>query len=394
MKKSILINVQEGVSPESLLPANPLEMTERFIIEAVHSPNVPVENGEAFLLSNKKSVVEGLSETEKKVYRTYKIEVPDSVDAEQLLKDLYNKAGVNYVQMNQINDLYKVPDDVLIPQMYALKKIQAFDAWNYSSGKSVVVAVVDTGVDYKHPDISKNMWDDGRGRHGFNFSENNFDPMDYHSHGTHVAGTIAATGNNSIGITGVAFDARIMALKVFPNAYDDVCAKAIKFAADNGARIINNSWGPTVRRPSNPVVEEAIDYAVLKGAMVIFAAGNFGDDVAFYSPANYPQVFCVAATDVNDQVADFSNHGGNVAIAAPGKGILSLKFASTDYSLKSGTSMAAPHVAGVAALMVAQKPGITVAQLRKKLMDTADNISTAIGKPVGAGRLNAFKAIR
>jgi subtilisin family serine protease len=291
-----------------------------------------------------------------------------------------------------MNDLLYIPADPLYSELYGLKKMDCEKAWDYTSGKEVIVAVIDTGVDYNHPDLKNNMWVDSAGNHGYNFSEDNNNPMDYHSHGTHVSGTIASTGNNSIGIVGVAFNAKIMAVKIFPNAVDTVCSKAIVYAVDNGAKVINNSWGPTAKRPSNPVVEQAIDYAVSKGVTVVFAAGNNADDVKNYSPANYHNVFCVAATDKNDEVAGFSNYGDNVLITAPGKDIVSLKFNSFEYTVMSGTSMAAPHMSGLAALIISKFPSLSLTEIREKVKNNVDKINSV--NPVGSGRVNAFKAVR
>ena len=404
MKKSIVVNLKEGVNPETLLPQNimmenagglfkikPLYSVNAHPLFKKHISNFSILS-EGEKQATQTEFYNNLSEKEKALYRTFEIEVPASADIQQVLKDLYKKPEVNFVQLDQMNDLHYIPADPLYADLYGLKKMDCEKAWDYSSGKEVVVAVVDTGVDYNHPDLKNNMWIDAAGNHGYNFSEDNSNPMDYHSHGTHVSGTIASTGNNSIGIIGVAFNAKIMAVKIFPNALDSVCSKAIVYAVDNGAKVINNSWGPTGKRPSNPLVEQAIDYAVSKGVTVVFAAGNNADDVVNYSPANYHNVFCVAATDKNDEVAGFSNYGDNVLITAPGKDIVSLKFNSSEYTIMSGTSMAAPHVSGLAALIISKFPELSLNEIKEKIKSNVDKINSV--KPVGSGRVNAFKAVR
>jgi subtilisin family serine protease len=403
MKNRIIVNVKKDVNPQELFPAGTMSgKNDNAFIKPMYSvldrpANVkykadaekmtPQELG-----SLEMSLINDLQEEDKDIYRTFVIELPDDTKSELVAEQLKNNSGVNYVQVDEINQLMlNPPNDPLFEQLYGHKLIQCEKAWDINQGEDIIVAVIDTGVDYNHADIKANMWKDANGNMGYNFSENTYDPMDYHSHGTHVSGTIASTGNNSEGIIGVAFRARIMAIKIFPNAYDSVCAQAIKFAVDSGAKVINNSWGPTSKRPSNPAVAKAIDYAVLNGVVVVFAAGNSADDVQYYAPANHPDVICVAATDSNDNLANFSNFGNNVTISAPGKDICSLKYRSTEYVYMSGTSMAAPHVSAVAALICSKYPGISVAEVKDRIRTNADTISTI--KPAGSGRLNAYKAL-
>jgi thermitase len=403
MKSKIIVNLKKGISPQDVLPATIMAdgNTDSIIIKPLYSVLDKPENLKYKKQEGMKSIEEvndiensllnDLGEEEKRIYRTYVIELPDNVRPEDMAELLNKNEGVNYAQVNEMNQLLLTPNDPLYPELYGHRLIECEKAWNINQGQNIVVAVVDTGVDYNHPDISMNIWKDANGNIGYNFSEDTNDPMDYHSHGTHVSGTIASTGNNSKGIIGVSFQAKIMPLKVFPNADDQTCARAIKYAADNGARIINNSWGPTRRRISNHTVEDAIDYAVSKGSIVIFAAGNNSDDVQYYSPANYHKVICVAATDNQDKLADFSNFGTNVTISAPGKDICSLKYRSNEYIFMSGTSMAAPHVSAVAALICSKYPGITESQVRDRLKTYADSLSS--NRPAGSGRVNAYKVL-
>lgn len=403
MKSRIIVNLKKGVNPQDVLPAvfmadaNMNSLSIKPLYSVFDRPSNSQYKHNTGILDTKSlknlemMLINDLQEEEKEIYRTYVIELPENELPEILAEQLKRNEAVNYVQVDEMNQLLFTPNDPLYPQLYGHKLIECEKAWKINQGKDIVVAVIDTGVDYNHPDIAGNMWKDQTGLMGFNFSENTTDPMDYHSHGTHVAGTIASTGNNSKGIIGVSYQASIMAIKIFPNAFDTVCAQAIKFAVDNGAKVINNSWGPIRRRPSNPVVEQAIDYAVSKGVIVVFAAGNNADDVQFYAPANYAKVICVAASDQNDDLADFSNFGQNVLISAPGKDICSLKYKTLDYTLMSGTSMAAPHVAAVAALICSKYPNISEADLRDRIVKNCDKINSS--KPAGSGRVNAFKVL-
>jgi thermitase len=330
------------------------------------------------------------SEEEKKLFRTFTAEFETEVEAAAAIDKLKDDPNVEYVQLSNLNELYYVPDDPLFGELWGLTKINCTKAWDVAEGNEVIVAVIDSGVDYSHPDLSGNMWTSPSGKFGFDFSDGDDDPMDSHGHGSHVAGTIAAIGNNNQGVVGVAPKAKIMALKIFPNATDDVCAQAIKYAADNGASVINNSWGPTSRSPVNKALEEAVNYALSKGVVVIFAAGNKSDEVKYYSPANHPGVVCVGASDRKDNRCLFSNYGPEVTVSAPGENILSAKI-SGGYTYKSGTSMAAPHVSGLAALIVARFPHIAGTLVKTRIEQNTDRIFP--DKPIGSGRINASNSL-
>lgn len=308
--------------------------------------------------------------------------------------------------------------------MWGLTKLVIEPAWDLAlagSRNTVVVAVVDTGADYEHPDLAANMWvspaeipgngvdDDGNGyiddHHGFNFVARTGDPRDDHGHGSHLAGTIAAVTNNGIGIAGIALDARIMALKGLDkhgegNAAD--LAEAIQYAADNGADVQNFSWGGL---GTPRVLLDAVKYAHALGCVLVAAAGNERSDASYFSPASMKEVITVSSTDQNDVKSVFSNYGAKIDVAAPGGGsgsggppfpdinVLSLLAAGTDmycpwnpsdcgvmivgrqYFRARGTSMAAPHVSGVAALVLSTRPELNNEQLRQVLRLGSDDLS-------------------
>jgi subtilisin family serine protease len=310
--------------------------------------------------------------------------------------------------------LDSIPNDPLYPQQWSLPQINAPQAWDVATGSpDVVVAVIDSGVDFTHPDLSAAIWNnpvdppdgvdnDGNGlvddSHGWNFASNNNDLKDIEAHGTHVAGIIAATRNNATGIAGVASGVKIMAIQVhtldFLNA--SAVTRGIYYAADHGAKVINLSLGG----PDNFWdSRNAIDYALSKGAIVVASAGN-GSDTAYNYPAIYQNALAVAALDPSDRRAGFSNYGAWIDISAPGRDILSTvppNLASGQYYLSgSGTSQAAPIVSGVAALVFSQHPAWTPQQVRNQLLSTAQSIAAQnpdfVGQ-LGAGRVDANAAV-
>jgi len=288
--------------------------------------------------------------------------------------------------------------------------IQAPLAWGATTGSpGVVVAVVDSGVDYSHPDLASNIWtnpgeiagngidDDGNGyiddTKGWNFVDKNNNPMDDNGHGTHCAGTIAAVGNNGIGIAGVTWKCKIMPLKFLNsqgNGYISDAIAAILYANQKGVPIISLSWGGL----QSQSLKDAIDAS---SAVVVCAAGNTGvnaDNNPIY-PAAYTSsnVISVAATDYNDKLASFSNYGTqSVDLAAPGVSIYSTA-PSGGYKFMNGTSMATPYVSGVAALIKSQNPSMTGAQIKSRILSNCDILSSLSGKVATSGRLNAAKAL-
>ncbi|MFM2060801.1 MAG: hypothetical protein RLZZ507_471 [Cyanobacteriota bacterium] len=277
--------------------------------------------------------------------------------------------------------------------------VNAPAAWqNGHTGQGIIVAVLDTGVDYNHEDLNDNIWtnsneiagngidDDGNGYiddiQGWNFDGNNNNVLDDNSHGTHVSGTIAAENNGS-GITGVAYNSQIMAIKVLDQngsgSYANI-ANGIRYAVDNGAHVINLSLGGN---SGNNTLKSAIEYASSNGVIVVMAAGNNGDSTPTY-PARYAENsgIAVGAVDKNNQLTNFSNRSGSQEIkyvTAPGQDIYST-VPNNQYATFSGTSMAAPHVAGVVALMLSANPNLTETQVREIITSTADN-STNIQEP-------------
>ncbi len=290
--------------------------------------------------------------------------------------------------------------------------IDAFGAWDVTRGEGIVVAVIDTGVDITHPDLVPNLWtndgeipgngidDDGNGYvddvHGWDFVYRDNDPEDRDYHGTHVAGSVAARGDDGYGVPGVAYRSRIMSLKFLDGnvgGLSSQAAEAITYAVNNGAHVINASWGGPGQ---SSAIRNAIAYARSRGVLFVAAAGNEGrnnDSFGTY-PANYPldNVISVAASDRRDRLGSFSNYGASrVHIAAPGVDIVST-FPGEDWGYLDGTSMAAPYVSGAAALLKSVAPSISPAQIRQVLMESASDVASLSGL-VASGRLDAFAAL-
>ncbi len=375
-------------------------------------------------------------------------------DVNTLVDELQSRPGVVYAEPNYLYYASEIPNDPQFSQLWGLNNtgqtggtadadVDAPEAWDVQKGSSeVLVAVIDTGVDYKHPDLSANMWtnpgedpwadpndprsgngidDDNNGYiddwRGWDFVNRDNDPFDDNIHGTHVAGTIGAAGNNSVGVVGVNWNVRIMPLKFLSSSGSGSLSdavEAITYAARFGAHVMNNSWGGGGR---SQALEDAIKFANQQDALFVAAAGNNGtdNDATPNYPSNYEvdNVLAVAAIDNKGNLALFGSGGGggicgcvgnvlptpgsnygltSVDLAAPGKDILSTT-PNNSYQSLSGTSMATPHVSGIAALALAQFPGLTNLQLKQHLMNSVDVKSGLQGKMVTGGVLNAFKAV-
>jgi subtilisin family serine protease len=341
---------------------------------------------------------------------------------------------VDYVEPNYKVSINAVPNDPLFTNLWGLDNtaqpidggslgsgiadadIDAPEAWNYKTdSSSVIVGVIDTGVDYTHEDLAANMWtnpseiagngidDDGNGYvddiYGIDSYNGDADPMDDHSHGTHVSGTIGAVGNNGVGVAGVGWKAKIMALKFLSSGgygsdYEAVTLiyYALDIKAANGypRMVLSNSWGGGGFTYS---LQQAISDANLAGVLFVAAAGNNGQNIdlnPFY-PASYnlPNMIVVGATDFNDVPAGFSNTGcSSVHLFAPGVNVLST-VPGNAYAYFSGTSMATPHVSGIAALSWARGPAKTAADVKSAVLNGANAKTALKGLAVAGGRANA-----
>ena len=350
------------------------------------------------------------------------IDLQLGVAAEEAIAALEQNPDVVYAEPNHaVRALQNLPNDPDLHLLWGLSNsgqtggaagadIDAPTAWDITTGSDqVVVAVIDTGVDYNHADLAGNMWvnageianngvdDDGNGMvddvYGYDFFNNDGDPKDDHFHGTHCAGTIGAVGNDGSGVAGVNWTVRLMAVKFLGASGSGNTAgaiSAIQYAMNNGAQVMSNSWGGS---GYSQALQDVILAAYDAGITFVAAAGNNGNDNLVY-PAAYDRVIAVSATDHNDVKAGFSSFGAFVDIAAPGVSIYSTTL-NGSYGYASGTSMATPHVSGVAALLKAQDPSLTPEQVEYLLETSADDLGNAGWDTwYGAGRLQAAQALQ
>jgi thermitase len=306
---------------------------------------------------------------------------------------LARSPGVEYAEPNRELHALGTPNDPLFDQLYGLALMQAPAGWDlagYPNIPATTVGIVDTGIDAAHEDLSGKVVAcasvallTNRVREGSCTDDND--------HGTHVAGTIAAKANNGAGVAGVSYNSQLAickALNLLGSGTTAGVANCITYLAGKGVKVISMSLGGG----ASTTLQTAVRNATNGGALIIAAAGNDGDATLNY-PAAYAEVVSVAATDANDQRASFSNANSDVEIAAAGVDVLSTKRGG-GYVKFSGTSMATPHVAGVAALIRAQNPGFTVAQARAKLDAAVDDKGPAGRDPqFGFGRVNLVKAL-
>jgi len=356
--------------------------------------------------------------------RTMPIEVwrlPAGVSVSAALDQYWNDDRLEYIEPDYIVRKLATPNDASFGQLWGLHNtgqtggtpdadIDAPEAWNLNRGNAaVVVGVIDTGVDVRHPDLISNLWtnwgeipgngvdDDGNGFvddvHGYDFIDDDGYPSDSLAHGTHVAGTIGARGHNNMGITGVNWDVSLMALRAV--SADDTgeisnTIAAIDYSILMGAPITNNSYGSSTFSQSQM---DAIAAARNANQLFIAAAGNdqANNDVSPHYPASYSldNIVSVAASDHNDNRASFSNFGPTtVDLAAPGVGIWST-VPNNDYRPLDGTSMASPHVAGVAALILSRNYSLTYQQVKSAIINYVDVLPQWNALTVSGGRLNA-----
>jgi subtilisin family serine protease len=356
------------------------------------------------------------------------IELPAGMTVEEALVIFNERDDILYAQPDYVVFAESTfPDDTYFDDLWGMHNtgqsdgkedadIDAPEAWDTSIGDDqIIVAVIDTGVDYTHPDLASNMWvnkaeyngisgldDDGNGYiddiYGYDFVNDDGDPMDDHYHGTHCAGTIGAVGNNGTGVVGICWDVSIMAVKFLDSGGGGLTSDAvdsIEYCILMGVNVMSNSWGG---EGYYQALKDAIDAAGDAGILFVAAAGNLGtdNDVSPHYPSNYTSdnIIAVMSTDKYDNRSGFSSYGANsVDIAAPGSDIFSCTPAG-GYQFLDGTSMAAPHVSGACALLWSVNPFLPYTDIRDVLYETVDSVPSLNGLCVSNGRLNLHNAVR
>ncbi len=303
--------------------------------------------------------------------------------ADAVLRALRRNPNVEFVEPNYIRTVAMTPNDPLLSRQWAWDTIGAFGAWDLAQGSSsTVIAIVDSGVMRSHPELAAKIVG------GYDFVQDDTEPDDGHGHGTHVAGTAAAETSNGVGIAGMCPGCSLMPVRVLGSNGSGTVAdvlSGIRYAVENGARVINLSLTSDAFSQAE---KDAIDDAWNHGVFVACAAGNANTSKPTY-PAAVPTCFSVASTDTSDVRSSFSNYGSWVDIAAPGRGIYSTWLAG-GYNTSNGTSMATPHIAGLAGLLASQ--GYTHDAIRARICLSADRIERT-GVEWQCGRINALRAV-
>ncbi|GLI40143.1 S8 family serine peptidase [Geobacter hydrogenophilus] len=318
--------------------------------------------------------------------RVKRIKVPAAART-KVKAALAKNPQVSFVEENYLAEPTAIPNDTSYASQWHLPKIAAPAGWDISTGSSSVdIAILDSGVDPSHPDLA------GKLLPGFNFVLNNADTHDVTGHGTKVAGSAAAMGNNGAGVAGVAWKNQVMPLVIADStgyATYSRMASAITYAADHGVRIINLSYGGST---SSSTLQNAVNYAWNKGAIVFASAANYNTSTPYY-PAACTNAVSVSATDANDAKASFSNYGPTIDIAAPGVSILTTANGG-GYASVSGTSFSSPIAAGLGALILSVNPTLTSAQVVDIITSNADDIGTpGFDQYFGYGRINVLKSL-
>jgi len=414
-----IVKLDEGIDFSNLLLE---ELNEKYIVSSIEKI---FKNHEGTILNN-----------------IYSLKVPIESDILSIVADYSSKTFVKYAVPNYFLELLEIPNDESFDFQWGLHNtgqtidyftgtpdadIDAPEAWNIETGSpDITIAIIDTGVDYTHPDLADNIWtnegeipdnnidDDDNGyiddTMGWDFvGESPFfpkpdnDPLDSDDHGTHCAGIASGAGNNSVGISGVCWNCKIMPVKVAGGIIGFInlkgAAQGIAYATDNGADIISMSFGG---RGHFPIIKDALDYAHEKDVVLVAGSGNIPFFRYIY-PAAYDNVIAVAATDYDDKLADFSTTGTWVDVAAPGVAVYSTiptypvsmnkLFDEMDYDFKDGTSMACPFVSGLAGLLLSYNPDFSSDEIRSIIRSSCDWINTSKNRPIGNGRINAHKAL-
>ncbi len=431
MKRIVLLTILIACLGVSLLTAEQTSVSKQLIFKtttpiSVKSGKTGIAAFDGFLANLGSKDIRSIKGMPNSQY--YIVDLTEEPDWLSLDSQKTRFSGIEYIQPNRLSKLHLTPNDQMYP-MLQHDLVQLPQAWDHTTGSNlVVVGVVDSGILREHPDLADNIYsnladpingvdDDGNGYiddyYGWDFADapemsdialgdyigQDNDPTDENFHGTHVAGILGATGNNGIGVTGVCWTVKIMALRAgfrttSGSGYlqDDDAAAAIIYAADNGCNVINMSWGDS---NYSPIIADACQYAFNKGVTLVASAGNDPGPVLSY-PARLSTVISVGAVNKYKNLAGFSSYGVDLDLVAPGEQILSTyKAVAPDlYFEQSGTSMSAPYVTGSIALLLSIQPGLTPEEVRARLLTSTDDLGDlGFDQYYGHGLLNTQRLI-
>jgi thermitase len=343
-----------------------------------------------------------LGSRQKEYYRTFKIDIDSEDEADSYLNSLNSSNEIEEVYFDGQVKISNNPNDIFFSKQQSLFKLQCEEAWDISNGKSnILISVIDTGILDSHEDLRNSIYVDTNGTSGFNFTndKNNWDNYGEKGHGTGVAGIIAASWNNHLGVAGIAPNCKILNCKVFPQKSDTAfftdCQNAIKVSIDNGAKILNCSWEIDDLVAYDNVKSKFIEFINSQSneAVLVFAAGNSGKDISSSWWNRLENCLTVGALNLDDYIWNGSNYGRNV-IFSYGSGIFGVTKNNKKYEvLDSGTSFAAPHVSGICGLILSYNPQISPKEVIKLIIDSRVKIPQ-INSYMGLGKVNALSALK
>jgi len=363
-------------------------------------------NSERILQTQVKDLLNLVDGSTYRLYPSFniaEINLDEGMDVMKAIELLTMKDEVVHAEPNYQIEVANIPNDPDYDSLWAMDMIDAPKAWEITTGsEDVVVSVIDTGIDHNHPDLKENVWTSDEGFHGYNAVNDSYYPKDDHGHGTHVSGTIGAVGDNELGVVGVNWNVSLMGVKVLDSEgmgnIGNVIA-GLEYVAEKrreGENIVatSNSWWGDGR---SELLYEAIEQQQEEDILFVIAAGNDGLSNAETSsyPANYDltNIISVAATDQNDNLADFSNYGKrSVHVGAPGVDIYSTLL-DGEYDYATGTSMAVPHVSGLAALIASHDPSYDHINLKNIILSSVDPTDSLQDRTLVDGRINAFNSL-
>ncbi|MFN8576495.1 MAG: S8 family peptidase [Candidatus Sericytochromatia bacterium] len=370
--------VQENVQISSNNEFDTKGISKKYVLVKLKNNSIKAQNFSTKYQTKVKNIIPKIN--------VMVIEIPESKTSQNFLQVLKSDKDVLFAEPDVKVELDEF-NDPMIKDQYALKKVDAFGAWEVNQGNSdTIIAIVDSGVDLEHPDLKAKLLE------GYNAVNPGTPPKDDVRHGTHVSGIASAIGDNGIGVSGLAPKCKILPVKVLGNGTGSIAtiSDGLIWAADHGADVVNMSLGTYTEEKT---LGEAVKYALSKNVVCVATMGNDNMEKRRF-PAGFPGMIAVGSTDENDKKSTFSNYGDWITVSAPGTAILSTLPTPASYGKMSGTSMAAPLVTGLVGLMRSQSKNLSPADASKILKEASDDLGdSGFDKYFGAGRVNAAKTL-